>query len=131
MLEEISRRSGSRASEWSMCRSNSSQRLTPTASATSYELSPDGAHALIRSVAVAPTRRAAGAGSRLAMWAMAHAARSGAEQAWLFSRCTAKSRGHATSLICLMDVQAGRQTARELPTSSVRPRKGSVRVAGR
>ena len=53
---------------------------------TGYELSPDGTHALIRSVAVAPDRRDAGAGSRLAMFAMSDAARSGAERAWLFSR---------------------------------------------
>jgi N-acetylglutamate synthase-like GNAT family acetyltransferase len=53
---------------------------------TGYELSPDGAHVLIRSVAVTPGRRAAGAGSRLAMFAMSDAARRGASQAWLFSR---------------------------------------------
>ncbi|TFC54599.1 MULTISPECIES: GNAT family N-acetyltransferase [unclassified Cryobacterium] len=53
---------------------------------TGYELSPDGAHVLVRSVAVAPGRRAAGAGSRLAIFAMTDAARSGASQAWLFSR---------------------------------------------
>jgi N-acetylglutamate synthase-like GNAT family acetyltransferase len=53
---------------------------------TGYELSPDGAHVLVRSVAVAPGRRAAGAGSRLAIFAMSDAARCGAGQAWLFSR---------------------------------------------
>ncbi|WP_244285957.1 GNAT family N-acetyltransferase [Cryobacterium zongtaii] len=53
---------------------------------TGYELSPNGTHALIRSVAVAPGRRAAGAGSRLAMFAISDAARSGASHAWLFSR---------------------------------------------
>jgi hypothetical protein len=35
---------------------------------TGFELSADGKHALIRSVAVAPSRRALGAGSRLAMF---------------------------------------------------------------
>lgn len=45
---------------------------------TGYELSPDGAHALIRSVAVAPGRHAADAGSRLAMFAISDATRSGA-----------------------------------------------------
>ena len=53
---------------------------------TGYELSTDGAHALVRSVAVTPDRRAAGAGSRLAMFALSDAARAGAERAWLFSR---------------------------------------------
>jgi N-acetylglutamate synthase-like GNAT family acetyltransferase len=53
---------------------------------TGYELSDDGRHALIRSVAVAPGRRTAGAGSRLAMFALSHAAHSGAARAWLFSR---------------------------------------------
>jgi len=53
---------------------------------TGYELSADGAHALIRSVAVAPDRRAAGSGSRLAMFALSDAARAGASRAWLFSR---------------------------------------------
>ncbi|WP_291057208.1 GNAT family N-acetyltransferase [Herbiconiux sp.] len=53
---------------------------------TGYELSGNGEHALIRSVAVAPARRTAGAGSRLASFAIAEAARSGAVRAWLFSR---------------------------------------------
>ena len=53
---------------------------------TGYELSGDGAHALIRSVAVAPGRRTAGAGSLLARFALDDAARSGARRAWLFSR---------------------------------------------
>jgi N-acetylglutamate synthase-like GNAT family acetyltransferase len=53
---------------------------------TGFELSRDGTHALIRSVAVAPDRRAAGAGSRLAMFALEQAARAGASCAWLFSR---------------------------------------------
>lgn len=53
---------------------------------TGFELSRDGAHALIRSVAVAPNRRAAGAGSRLAVFALERAAQAGATRAWLFSR---------------------------------------------
>jgi N-acetylglutamate synthase-like GNAT family acetyltransferase len=51
-----------------------------------YELSADGDHALIRSVAVAPAARSSGAGSRLASFALADADRSGAKRAWLFSR---------------------------------------------
>jgi len=53
---------------------------------TGYELSADGRHALIRSVAVSPDRRAAGSGSRLASFALRTAAESGATRAWLFSR---------------------------------------------
>ncbi|WP_338054641.1 GNAT family N-acetyltransferase [Subtercola vilae] len=53
---------------------------------TGFELSNDRKHALIRSVAVAPQRRAAGAGSRLARYAMGQASRMGAMRAWLFSR---------------------------------------------
>ncbi|WP_213817137.1 GNAT family N-acetyltransferase [Glaciihabitans sp. dw_435] len=53
---------------------------------TGFELSSGGEHALIRSVAVAPDRRAAGAGSRLALFALEQAARADAERAWLFSR---------------------------------------------
>ncbi|WAC53130.1 GNAT family N-acetyltransferase [Frigoribacterium sp. SL97] len=53
---------------------------------TGYELSADGEHALIRSVAVAPAARARGAGSRLARHALADAATHGARHAWLFSR---------------------------------------------
>jgi N-acetylglutamate synthase-like GNAT family acetyltransferase len=53
---------------------------------TGYELSDDGEHALIRSVAVAPAERGSGAGSRLASHALSDAARSGARRAWLFSR---------------------------------------------
>lgn len=53
---------------------------------TGFELSQDGLHALIRSVAVAADRRAAGAGSRLAMFALDQAAQAGASCAWLFSR---------------------------------------------
>lgn len=53
---------------------------------TGFELSADGRHALIRSVAVAPERRAAGSGSRLARFAMDAARDAGSERAWLFSR---------------------------------------------
>ena len=53
---------------------------------TGFELSVDGAHALLRSVAVAPTHRAAGAGTRLAVHALTAAASAGATRAWLFSR---------------------------------------------
>lgn len=53
---------------------------------TGFELSSDGEHALIRSVAVAQPHRAAGAGSRLATHAMEQARAAGAAQAWLFSR---------------------------------------------
>lgn len=53
---------------------------------TGFELSEDSAHALIRSVAVAPSHRARGAGSRLARFALEQARAAGAERAWLFSR---------------------------------------------
>jgi N-acetylglutamate synthase-like GNAT family acetyltransferase len=53
---------------------------------TGFELSADGRHALIRSVAVAPGRRTAGAGSRLAQHALDEARAAGAGRAWLFSR---------------------------------------------
>nr|WP_205864897.1 GNAT family N-acetyltransferase [Planctomonas sp. JC2975] len=53
---------------------------------TGFELSADGRHALIRSVAVAQDRRTAGAGSRLARFALDAARGAGAERAWLFSR---------------------------------------------
>ncbi|AYG04788.1 GNAT family N-acetyltransferase [Gryllotalpicola protaetiae] len=53
---------------------------------TGFELSNDGAHALIRSVAVAPERRTVGAGSRLARHALEEARSAGATRAWLFSR---------------------------------------------
>jgi N-acetylglutamate synthase-like GNAT family acetyltransferase len=53
---------------------------------TGFELSADGEHALVRSVAVAPGRRAAGAGSRLAQIALDEACAAGARRAWLFSR---------------------------------------------
>ncbi|MFC3297183.1 GNAT family N-acetyltransferase [Clavibacter michiganensis] len=53
---------------------------------TGFELSADGRHALIRSVAVGPALRSAGLGSTLARHALAAAADAGAERAWLFSR---------------------------------------------
>jgi N-acetylglutamate synthase-like GNAT family acetyltransferase len=53
---------------------------------TGFELSVDGEHTLLRSVAVAPTHRTAGAGTRLASHALAEAASAGATRAWLFSR---------------------------------------------
>jgi N-acetylglutamate synthase-like GNAT family acetyltransferase len=53
---------------------------------TGFELSADGENALIRSVAVTSPRRTAGAGTRLARFALEEAARSGAARAWLFSR---------------------------------------------
>lgn len=52
---------------------------------TGFELSADGEHALVRSVAVASSLRADGAGTRLATHALAEAAAAGAERAWLFS----------------------------------------------
>jgi N-acetylglutamate synthase-like GNAT family acetyltransferase len=53
---------------------------------TGFELSADGEHALIRSVAVAPGRRTVGAGSKLARLAVDEARAAGARRAWLFSR---------------------------------------------
>jgi N-acetylglutamate synthase-like GNAT family acetyltransferase len=53
---------------------------------TGYEASTDGADVLIRSVAVSSARRTAGAGTRLARFALEEAANSGATRAWLFSR---------------------------------------------
>jgi N-acetylglutamate synthase-like GNAT family acetyltransferase len=53
---------------------------------TGYERSRDGRDVLIRSVAVDPARRSAGAGTRLASFALERAADEGAERAWLFSR---------------------------------------------
>ena len=53
---------------------------------TGFERSADGAHALIRSVAVAPGRRSSGAGSRLAQLALDEARAAGVRRAWLFSR---------------------------------------------
>ena len=51
-----------------------------------YELSTDHRHALIRSVAVDPSRRTAGRGSELARFALDQAKKEGASTAWLFSR---------------------------------------------
>lgn len=53
---------------------------------TGYELSEDGEHALIRSVAVAPGSRGSGAGPRLAHHALMEATADGATRAWSFSR---------------------------------------------
>lgn len=53
---------------------------------TGYEVNAAGTDALIRSVAVDPTRREAGAGTRLARFAMDAARDAGARRAWLFSR---------------------------------------------
>lgn len=53
---------------------------------TGYEISGDGHHALIRSVAVSPTQRSRGRGSALAGFALERAAEEGATRAWLFSR---------------------------------------------
>lgn len=53
---------------------------------TGYEMSGDGRHALIRSVAVDPDRRTRGRGSALASFALSRAAEAGATTAWLFSR---------------------------------------------
>lgn len=53
---------------------------------TGYEVSGDGRHALIRSVAVSPTQRSRGRGSALAEFALARAIEEGATTAWLFSR---------------------------------------------
>ena len=53
---------------------------------TGYEISADGRHALIRSVAVNPLRRSRGSGTTLARFALDRAADEGASTAWLFSR---------------------------------------------
>ncbi|MCM3695135.1 GNAT family N-acetyltransferase [Microbacterium oleivorans] len=53
---------------------------------TGYELSLDGRHALIRSVAVVSSSRARGRGTDLARFALDRAAEEGATTAWLFSR---------------------------------------------
>jgi len=53
---------------------------------TGYEISDDGQHALIRSVAVSPSHRSRGSGSDLARFALARAMDEGAGRAWLFSR---------------------------------------------
>lgn len=51
-----------------------------------YELSENGQHALVRSVAVDPGRRRHGLGLQLARFALDRAAAEGAGRAWLFSR---------------------------------------------
>ena len=53
---------------------------------TGYEISADGRHALIRSVAVKPSARSRGRGSALARFALERALGEGAMTAWLFSR---------------------------------------------
>lgn len=53
---------------------------------TGFECSPDGRHALLRSVAVGPALRGSGVGTRLARFALDAAAAAGADRAWLFSR---------------------------------------------
>ncbi|MFZ8757605.1 GNAT family N-acetyltransferase [Microbacterium sp. HMH0099] len=53
---------------------------------TGFELSDDGRHALIRSVAVDPAHRSRGMGGDLARFALARATDAGARTAWLFSR---------------------------------------------
>ncbi|ADG76483.1 GCN5-related N-acetyltransferase [Cellulomonas flavigena DSM 20109] len=53
---------------------------------TGYEISRDGRHVLIRSVAVSPTDRSRGRGSALASFALERAVEEGATRAWLFSR---------------------------------------------
>ncbi|MDY0910690.1 GNAT family N-acetyltransferase [Microbacterium sp. CFBP9034] len=53
---------------------------------TGYEMSADGLHVLIRSVAVSASQRARGRGSELARFALGRAAEEGATTAWLFSR---------------------------------------------
>lgn len=53
---------------------------------TGYEISADGRHALIRSVAVSPTQRSCGRGTALASFALDRAIEEGASRAWLFSR---------------------------------------------
>jgi N-acetylglutamate synthase-like GNAT family acetyltransferase len=53
---------------------------------TGFELSDDRQHALIRSVAVSHSAQRTGEGTRLARFALARAAESGAQRAWLFSR---------------------------------------------
>ena len=53
---------------------------------TGYELSEDGTHVLLRSVAVAPEARRSGRGRELALFALDRAMRDRARTAWLFSR---------------------------------------------
>ncbi|MCU1421783.1 MAG: acetyltransferase [Microbacteriaceae bacterium] len=53
---------------------------------TGFELSADGRHALIRSVAVSAPLRGTGRGLSLAAFALERAREAGATDAWLFSR---------------------------------------------
>lgn len=53
---------------------------------TGYEISEDGRHALIRSVAVRPSHRSRGRGAELARFALERARDEGADRTWLFSR---------------------------------------------
>lgn len=53
---------------------------------TGFELSTDGQHALIRSVAVDLQSRRSGLGTELAEHAISQASKDGARHAWLFSR---------------------------------------------
>lgn len=53
---------------------------------TGYEISSNGRHSLIRSVAVSSSQRSRGRGSALARFALERAAEEGASRAWLFSR---------------------------------------------
>lgn len=53
---------------------------------TGYEISSDGHHALIRSVAVSVAQRSRGRGSALASFTLERAVEEGASRAWLFSR---------------------------------------------
>jgi len=53
---------------------------------TGFELSASGGDALIRSVAVDPTRRGHGLGLDLARFALDRVSEAGARRAWLFSR---------------------------------------------
>lgn len=53
---------------------------------TGYEVSDDGAHVLIRSVAVDATARHLGLGTVAAQFAIARAREAAATRAWLFSR---------------------------------------------
>lgn len=56
------------------------------AGSTGYEISTDGRHALIRSVAVVPAQRSHGRGTALARFALERAREAGVTRAWLFSR---------------------------------------------
>ncbi|MDQ1136169.1 N-acetylglutamate synthase-like GNAT family acetyltransferase [Microbacterium sp. SORGH_AS 1204] len=56
------------------------------AGSTGYEISTDGRHALIRSVAVVRAQRSHGRGTALARFALERAKEAGVTRAWLFSR---------------------------------------------